>query len=300
MPDDPAWGTTKDLLLDDPIDEDGDACWWEPPSWYELVDLNDEGELHHGSSGSRTPDTVVLRAADRPVALADAHTHTIDNQYCWDSEYYLVLRLRDILDPDAWRASPWPQLAPGDVFLAYDKFHGNVYSRTPADESSMSYGGDWSDLQAFIDDRHPRLEGPRPTAVASPTSLLRAVRDRDEPRVRALLAAGADPEAGLDPPHEALRSVSVDRDATALAEAIYADAPGIVDALLAAGARLTARSPRHYTPLQLALANRALAVVPVLLRHGADPDVVSADTTAREIAASRCPEALALLPPRIA
>lgn len=287
--------TTTFLDFTPPEDE---HAAWEIPYWRDLVFPNDEGKLHHGTSGANLPDTVVVRVADESVARADIFAHTIENQYCWDAEYYLVLRVRELLAPDRWRTLPWGHLAPGDVFLAYDKFHGIEYLRTPDHDVAMSYGGDWSDLQSYIDERHPRPEGPRPTGAPSATSLLRAVRERDLPRVRALLAAGADPEAGSDPPSEALRPVSTDRETTALWEAIATDDPELVEALLAAGASPHARFATHMPPLHGALLSRCLAVVPVLLRFGADVDVPFAGRNARDLAAAIGPHALALLPPR--
>ncbi|MBL9099421.1 MAG: ankyrin repeat domain-containing protein [Myxococcales bacterium] len=289
-----ARGTTSHFDLEPP--EQGDA--WSIPSWHALVFPNDDGELHHGSRGANLPDTVVVRLHDREVALADIFADTIENQYCWDCEYFLTLRVREVLEPDLWALLPWPHLEPGDVFVAYDKFHGHEYSRTPGDEASMSYGGDWSDLQAYIDGCYPRPEGSRPAGPPSATTLLRAVRAGDVALVRALLAAGADPGAGSDPPGAALRAVSVDRDTTALWEAIGLDSPALVEALLAAGASLRPPSPAHMPPLQGALLNRRLAVVPVLLRFGADPDASFDGRTARDMAAAIGPEALALLPPR--
>lgn len=274
----------------------GDDEAWEVPSWTSLVLPNDEGELHHGSRGACMPDTIVVRLDGVVVALADIFAHDLVNEYCYDSEYFLVLRLRELLDEAAWRTLPWGQTEPGDVFLAYDKFHGHEYLRTPDDDRAMSYGGDWSDLQFVVDTEHPRPEGPRPHGPVSSATLLRAVRHRDVALVRALLAAGADPEAGSDPPYEALRSVSEDRNTTALWEAIFADHPALVEALLAAGASVRARSPKHWAPLWGALINRRAAVVPVLLRFGADPDVVWEGKSARQLAAEL---GLAdLLPPR--
>lgn len=287
-------GTTTTFDLVPPEDDE-----WELPYWGALVLPNAEGEIHHGSRGATMPEVVVVRLSDQEVALADIFAHTLDNQYCYDCEYFLVLRVREILDPAAWAGLPWPQLGPGDVFVAYDKFHGHEYSRTPDDgDRVMSYGGDWTDLQTYIDQEHPRPEGPRPTGRPSSATLLRAIRERDRGLVLALLAAGADPLAGSDAPHEALRSVSTDRDTTALWEAIALDDPDIVDALLTAGASVLAPSPAHMPALHGALLNRRLAVVPVILRHGADPDVVFDGRSARDMAAAIGPDALALLPPR--
>ncbi|MCB9703862.1 MAG: hypothetical protein H6711_18340 [Myxococcales bacterium] len=290
-------GVTTILELIPPsLDEEG-GDEWEVPWWRSLVLPNDEGELHHGSRGARMPDTVVVEVGGREVALADIFAHTLENQYCYDAEYFLIVRLRELLDPEAWAALPCGACEPGDVFLAYDKFHGHEYLRTPGDDRAMSYGGDWSDLQAYIDDHHPRPEGARPTGPPSSASLLRAVREGDEAKVRALLAAGADPNAGLAAPDEALRSVSVDRDTSALWEAVMGDAAGIVEALLAAGASVEARSSEHMSPLHGALRSRKLAVVPALIRFGADPDARFQGKSARELAAAIGPEALALLAP---
>lgn len=288
---DPSWGTTTTLEVSPPRpDEDQ----WRLSSWYEIVFPNEVGELRHGSSGSILPDTVIVQHAGVPVALADPYAYTLDNQYCYDCEYYLILRVREVLDPIAWRALPWAALGPGDVFCAWDKFGGFEYSRAPDAGGSMSYGGDWDDLQSFIDERHPGPQGARPPAAISDATLLRAVRDGDVDQVRALLAAGASPDAGSSAPHEALRAVSVDRDTTALWEAIAAGSLPIVEALLAAGARVTAARPGTMTPLHGALANRKPEVIPALLRHGSDPDATWQGRTAREVARELGPEYAAL------
>lgn len=121
----------------------------------------------------------------------------------------------------------------------------------------------------------------------SPASLLRAVRAGDVERVRSLLAAGADPDAGREVPDAALRSVSVDRDSTALWDAMLLDSVPLVEALLAAGASVRAPWPGAAPPLFGALVNRKVELVPVLLRFGADPDEVGPrGQTARELAAS--------------
>jgi len=285
---DASWGTTQFFQI---TPEDDDSDLEIASHWSELVFPNERGEIHHGTSGGTMADTIVVRVGEQIIALADAFAHSLDNQYCYDCEYFLILRVREILDPALWQTLPWQRLGPGDVFYAFDKFHGHEYSRTADDGTTMSYGGDWSDLQHYIDEHHPRPEGPRPTGPASAASLLRAVRQRDVAAVRALLAAGADPNAGDHAPDEALRSVSVDRDTSALWEAIFLDSADIVEALLAAGARVHARSAAHTSPLHGALLNRKLAVVPALLRFGADPD-----EAARAMATSIGPAALALLP----
>jgi hypothetical protein len=288
---DPSWGTTTTLEVSPPGPDDDQ---WQLSSWREIVFPNEAGQLRHGSTGSILPDTVIVRHAGVPVALADPYAHTLDNQYCYDCEYYLILRLREVLDPIAWRALPWSAFGPGDVFCAWDKFHGHEYSRVPDAGGSMSYGGDWDDLQSYIDERHPNPHGARPPAAVSDATLLRAVRDGNVDQVRALLAAGASPDAGASAPHEALRSVSVDRDATALWEAISQGSSAMVEALLAAGAAVTAARPGTMTPLHGALANRKREVIPALLRHGSDPDATWQGRTAREVAIELGPEYAAL------
>lgn len=294
---DAAWGKTREFQIAPPGDDEGTELEV-LSSWYSVVFPNDSGEIHHGSRGATMPDTVVVTLGDEAVALADAFAHTIDNEYCYDCEYFLILRLRAVLVDESWRALPWAHLGPGDVFYAWDKFHGHEYSRSADDDSTMSYGGDWSDLQRLIDEHHPRPEGPRPAGPASAASLLRAVRSGDVATTRALLAAGADPNAGEHAPYQALRSVSVDRESTALGEAISLDSAELAEALLAAGARVGPRRPDlPWSPLHHALINRRRAVIPVLLRFGADPDALYNDQTLREIAAGMGPEFAALFPP---
>ncbi len=152
---DGSWGKTTDIPLEPP--EPGGA--WALPHWDELVFPDERGEIHHGSDGARVPDAVVVRLEGRPVALADAYHQTLENLYCDDAEYFLVLRLREILAPALWRQLPWADLGSGDLFLAWDKFHDILYSRTPGSSDRMSFGGDWADLQSVVDGEHPRPPG---------------------------------------------------------------------------------------------------------------------------------------------
>jgi hypothetical protein len=269
---------------------------WEVTWWRSIVFPNVEGEIHHGSRGARMPDAVIVRTDGAEVALADAYAHVLDNQYCLDTEYFLVLRLREVVDAQRWASLPWAHLGPGEVFYAWDKFHGHEYSRAPGDATVMSYGGDWADLQFYIDREHPRPgSAGLPAAPASPASLLRAVRDGDVDQLRALLEAGADPDAGLDVRFEATRSVSWDRDSSALWEAVMAGSPEMVEALLAAGASVDGRHRSEWmTPLHGALAQRRFEVVPLLLRAGADPEAPYQGRTARAVAAELGPEVAAL------
>ncbi|MBE7482335.1 MAG: ankyrin repeat domain-containing protein [Polyangiaceae bacterium] len=258
---------------------------WELPHWMLAILPERRADAGHYSGQDSLPATLLLRVAGEPVAIAEPFTYQLTNEYCYDSEYYLVLRASEIVDAAAWSELPFGHLAEGDVFAAWDRFHGHEYLRTPeSEERSMSYGGDWADLQLLVDDQHPRAVGPRPTRRVSPASLLRAVRAGDVERVRALLTRGADPNAGRDAPDAALRGVSVDRNSTALFEAVLQDSPPLVEALLAAGASVAAPWPDAMPPLACALVNRKLAVIPVLLAFGADPDEGFRGETARRLA----------------
>lgn len=262
------WGRTTVLE----IDVDGELS-----DWYEIVLPGVDGTIHHGHrSGSTMPDTVAVGSGEGPVALADAFAYHLDNQYCYDSEYYLVLRVRQVLQPHAWQRLPWAALGPGDVFVAWDKFHGITYSREPGGVSEMSYGGDWNDLQLLVDTDHP-LPGRTPVrGPVSDASVLRAVRNRDAPLLRALLAAGGNPDAGLHVPISATRSVSVDRDSYALLDAVNAGDPDLVEALLTAGATVDGPPGTTWTPLRAALhrppSDSIATIARLLLRHDANPD----------------------------
>lgn len=225
--------------------------------WWEAVLRPEDGTFHHAPGGCLLPDTVELRIGGRVAAEADPFDLHLDNQYCYDSEFYLVLRLRRILDGRLWASGPFPEATEGRVFLAFDKFHGHVYTR----DGPMSYGGDFADLQLVVDghpDRCPRI---------SDASVLRAVREGDVVRLRDLLARGGNPNAGWDVPDEALREVSMDRGATALVDAILSGDRALAEALLEAGARLDA-PPGGATPMQWATCNHKPEMADLLRRYG--------------------------------
>lgn len=259
---------------------------WELPHWMGAVLPEQRAGAGHCSGQGSLATTLRVRVVGVLVAIAEPFAYHLVNQYCYDSEYYLVLRVTEIVGPAAWRALPFGQLEAGDVFAAWDRFHGHEYLRTPgADEDAMSYGGDFRDLQLLVEQDHPRAgAAPRATSGVSPASLLRAVRDGDVTRTRELLARGADPNAGRDVPDAALRSVSVDRNSTALGEAVLSDSTALAAALLEAGASVAAPWPGATPPLFFALVNRKLAVIPVLLAFGADPDETCRGQSSRQLA----------------
>lgn len=215
-----------------------------------------EGGCDHARS--LLPQTVGLRLGGVLVALADPFDLHLDNQYCYDSEYYLVLRLRSVVDREAWAASRFASVAEGRIVLAFDKFHWHVYDH----DQPMSYGGDFEDLQLVVDGNPSRC-----TRI-SDASILRAVRERDVDLLRDLLARGGNPDAGWNVVDEALRSVSVDRNTTAVFEAVVSEDPALLELLLQAGARLD--SPWGSTaPLQFARMNHRAEAEALLLRYGA-------------------------------
>lgn len=93
-----------------------------------------------------------------------------------------------------------------------------------------------------------------------PPDLVAAAKRGDREAVRALLAAGADPDAAWGD------------GATALHWAAHRDAPALVADLLAAGADPDSADDHGVTPLALAALNGSLPVVDALLTAGADPN----------------------------
>ena len=93
-----------------------------------------------------------------------------------------------------------------------------------------------------------------------PPELVDAAKRSDHAAVRALLAAGADPDAAWGD------------GTTALHWAAHRDAPALVADLLAAGADVDAADDHGITPLALACLNGSRLVVDTLLAAGADPN----------------------------
>lgn len=91
-----------------------------------------------------------------------------------------------------------------------------------------------------------------------------AVRDRDKPALRALLAAGKDVNAAQGD------------GSTALHWAAHWDDPEIAESLLLKGANVNARDSLGVTPLALACQNGGEVMVSRLLGAGADPNLAEA------------------------
>lgn len=265
-----AWGRVKVATLLEPTAADP---WRIEEDWRELVFPNDEGKFHHGSQGATMADAIAIVRDGRVLATAEADQLVLSNQYADDAEYYLCLRLRDVVDPELWRETPWASFVPGRLVHAWDKFHGIDYFRSPGSADSMSYGGDWSDLEAVFNEEYPPAVPVAADGVPSAIELLRAIERDDLPAVRALLARGADPNAGRE--HAPIRQVEAGlshaRNRFALWEAVQTASPSIAKALLDAGADVDWRPEGGMTSLHGALASRRFDHVPVLLQGGADP-----------------------------
>lgn len=266
-----AWGRVKIAALVAPTEETPE---WELDGWHSLVFPNAEGEFHHGSRGATMPDAVVISLDENVLANADLDQLVLDNQYAYDAEYYLCLRLREVVDADRWRETPWNGFAPGHLLHAWDKFHHLSYFRLPESSDSMSYGGDWSDLEAVFNREYPPAFAVEPIGPPSAIELLRAIENDNLSKVQALLARGADPNAGLDhaPIYQVEAGLSVERPRFSLWESVMLASPSITKALLAAGAQVDwTPGGDAMTALHGAITNRHFDHVPVLLEGGADP-----------------------------
>jgi hypothetical protein len=292
-----AWGETIviDLAPYAPTEAWEDSL----PDWSSLVARNpDEDRMHHGSHGSLPVDTIAIAVDGVIAALADARHITMENQYAYDQEYFQYLRLREVVDAEAWAKLPWTALSRGHVLIAWDKFHGVQYVRTPdadadADEPTMTFGGGWSLLEEEINSRHfPDEDAPMPVGDPTDADLLAAVRGNRLERVLAFLAHGRNPNAaGVVPPHSGLDlGVSHARDSSLLWESVHNASPSVTGALLEAGAAVDARPPGGLTALLGAILNKHDDHIPVLLSYGADPTIAHDGKTALELADARDPE----------
>jgi hypothetical protein len=289
-----AWGRTRLLRL-----RHDDAGEWEVlEDWRDLVFPPPDGALHHGSSGATPADTVALGLDGHIVALADVGHISLPNLYAYDQEYYQFVRVRQILDEPRWQAGVWARFGPGNVVYAWDKFHGQGYLRRDGSEA-ISYGGDWDDLEAQVNAEHPPARAP--DAAAGPPSdaaLLRAIAADDVAEVRALLARGADANAGANVPGNIpglVLHVSHARDSFALWLAVMQASPPVTEALLAAGAEVNRQPDGGMTVLHGAILNHRVAHVPLLLRFGADVNATFGGRSALALAEEHEPAIARLL-----
>jgi hypothetical protein len=292
-----AWGNTKVGLLE--TTSDGTHCF---ASWQELVDPPDTGIRSHGSMGSIPADTVLVAIADELIALADVFHVKLENLYAYDAEYYVVLRIREILDRELWNASPWKNFGPGNVVHAWDKFHRHDYFRTEDEvDLHMSYGGDWFHLEDTTNDHYPPEKLPN-TSLPTRARLLTAIREGNTSRVLELLGAGATASDDLSP--EGITAldlrVSIPRDRSPLWESIQNAPAEVTEALLAAGAAVDARPEGGLTALHGAILAHKPDHARVLLRFGADPLAVYSGRTAHELARGTDPSIAAIIDEHVA
>lgn len=277
-----AWGRTKRLVLEQPEDDE-----WLCSDWYELVDPPAGGKLDHGTDGCIAPDTVLVTLGDELIALADALNIGAVNLYAWDKEYYLVLRVRNVVDGQLWAKLPWARFGAGNVVHVWDKFHGIAWFRGQHDDAqSMSYGGDWAHLEELVNREYPPPVLPTVTDARGPDQLLSAVRANDLARVRELIARGVPVvDSGVPDGVRCLElGVSHARPTSALWESIQEASPELMEALLVAGAPVDARPPGGLTALHYAVIARRPNHVRMLLRHGADVTALYDGKTAIELA----------------
>ncbi|MFE1592080.1 ankyrin repeat domain-containing protein [Nocardia sp. NPDC058705] len=281
-----AWGRT----LVGTLHQDPDDGEWEFSDWFELAYPSEkDGRYGHHSGGSIAPDTVAIAVDGDIIAVADSGHIAPFNLYVYDQEYFQFLRLREVIDPDRWAEQPWGQFRPGQLLHAWDKFHGRVYFRLPGrppldwgfDDPgwpglppAMSYGGDWYDLAQQVEDEYPTDLAGEPV-TASPPRLFRAVEDNDVATVIEQLAAGADPNIGVEAPFGVHESFCEPRGRTPLGMSIAECSPEMTAALLAGGARVDGGSRHAWSPLQYAIKLGKADHIAVLIRYGA---AASSDT----------------------
>lgn len=286
------WGRTKLCGLELEGDE------WSCPDWYYLVDPPADGKLNHGRGGSVPPDTLLVAIGDRTVAVGDALSVEVDNAYAYDCEYYLVLRVREILAPELWQTLPCRELGVGNVVHVWDKFHWLAFLRgqSPTDRA-LTYGGDWADLEELVNREQPPARPPARSELPGSATLLAAVRADDRARVESLLARGVSPrDVGVPDGVRCLElGVSHPRSSSPLWEAVQSSSPEITRALLRAGAPADDRTGSEYTALHAALIARRPDHVRALLHFGADPLLRCGGKTAYELADGISPELGALL-----
>ncbi len=287
-----SWGTTRIADLDHP----GESEALELPGWRCLTLPPADGEQHHGTRGSIAPDTLVLALDGVVIALADAVSLHLDNLYAHDSEYLFVVRLREVLDEEAWAGLPWAPFRAPTVVYAIDKFHHTHWARLPEDERDLSYGGGWDDLQACADRERLPTSRDAPwrdeTAAPSDGAMLRAVREGDVAGLREMIARGGSLLAGAVAPdvrNGLSMGMSVACHHSLLVTAAMVGPVEVIELLLDAGASLYRRDQEDGVALRYAIANARDEHVDALLHHGVDPRVVAHDQDAIGLARQRAP-----------
>jgi len=128
--------------------------------------------------------------------------------------------------------------------------------------------GEIEALRAAVDDPETLPNGPMPSTIGS--CLVYAIYHSPIGFIRTLLDMGADPNAPVDdgfPP--LIAALSCAREAQGTVR--RSDVDEILRLLLSFGADPNQRGINDYTPLHMAVAERAALAVPILLDGGADP-----------------------------
>ena len=130
--------------------------------------------------------------------------------------------------------------------------------------------GDLDALRAAVDDPETVPNGHLPVGIGS--CLVYAIYHSPIAFIRTLLEIGADPRAPADdgfPPLIAALSCTRAQPGTTP----RADVDEVLRVLLSFGADANERGINDYTPLHMAVAERNLLAVQILLEAGADPDL---------------------------
>jgi ankyrin repeat protein len=130
--------------------------------------------------------------------------------------------------------------------------------------------GDLEALRAAVGDPALVPNGQMPLTIG--TCLVYAIHHSPLVFIRTLLETGADPNAPVDdgfPP--LIAALSCTREVRGTAR--RTDVEDIVRLLLSFGADVHQRGINDFTPLHMAVAERNLAAIQLLLEHSADPDL---------------------------